>query len=63
MKPFFTYLCKQPSEDKEALIADLQELIKGKKQQSVNKIIGMIEDLQEHGIDSRFVKHRTYAKH
>lgn len=57
MKPFFTYLCRQPGEDKEALIADLQELVKGQKQQSVNKIISMIEDLQEHGMDSRFVKH------
>lgn len=57
MKSYFIYLCKLPGEDKEALIGDLQALVKESKQQSVNKIIGMIEDLQEHGMQSRFVKH------
>jgi phage-related protein len=57
MKPCFTYLCKQSGEAKEALIADLQALVKRSKQQSVNKMIGMIEDLQEHGMKSRYVKH------
>jgi phage-related protein len=63
VKPFFTYLCKLPGEEKEALIADLQQLVKQTKQQSVNKIIGMIEDLQEQGMESRFVKHLAGAIH
>ncbi len=63
MKPFFTYLCKLPGEEKEALIADLQVLVKQSKQKSVNKLIGMIEDLQEHGMESRFVKHLAGAIH
>jgi phage-related protein len=63
MKPFFTYLCKFPGEEKEALISDLQILVKQSKQKSVNKLIGMIEDLQEHGMDSRFVKHLAGALH
>jgi phage-related protein len=63
MKPFFTYLCKLSGEEKEALIADLQQLVKQTKQQSVNKIISMIEDLQEHGMESRFVKHLAGAIH
>jgi Phage derived protein Gp49-like (DUF891) len=63
VKPFFTYLCKLPGEEKEALIADLQTLVKQSKQQSVNKLIGMVEDLQEHGIESRFVKHLAGAIH
>jgi phage-related protein len=63
MKPFFTYLCRLPGEEKEALIADLQMLVKQSKQKSVNKLIGMIEDLQEHGVESRFVKHLAGAIH
>jgi phage-related protein len=63
VKSFFTYLCKLPGEDKEALIEDLQALVKQSKQQSVNKMIGMIEDLQEHGMESRFVKHLAGAIH
>jgi hypothetical protein len=56
-------LCKQTGEDKEALIADLQALVKRSKQLSVNKMIGMIEDLQDQGMDSRFVKHLAGPVH
>jgi phage-related protein len=57
LKDFFTYLCKQPSEDTAALIVDLLSLVQQSKQKSVNKIIEMIEDLQQQGMNSRYVKH------
>jgi phage-related protein len=57
VNPFLTYLCKLPGEKQESLIADLLTLVKVSKQKSVNKIIGMIEDLQKQGMTSRYVKH------
>lgn len=59
MKPFRTFLTQHPLEtprNHPALLEDLLETALAGKQDCVDKAITMIEDLQLHGSNCRFIK-------